>query len=66
MSTLFYIDNKKIEVSFKKTNSVGNEFSNGDVIYTYRKKYNNEDVSEFLPSGKWKGFTHIRKLKEKL
>lgn len=30
------------------------------------KKYNNEDVSEFLPSGKWKGFTHIRKLKEKL
>lgn len=30
------------------------------------KKYNNEDVSEFLPSGKWKGFTHIRRLKEKL
>ncbi len=48
MSTLFYIDNKKIEVSFKKTNSVGNEFSNGDVIYTYRKKYNNEDIIGIL------------------
>ena len=48
MSTLFYIDNKKIEVSFKKTNSVSNEFSNGDVIYTYRKKYNNEDIIGIL------------------
>lgn len=31
-----------------------------------RRKHNNEDVSEFLPSGKWKGFSHIKKLKELL
>lgn len=29
-----------------------------------RRKHNNEDVSEFLPSGRWKGFSRIRKLKE--
>lgn len=29
-----------------------------------RRKHNNEDVSEFLPSGKWKGFTLKRKKRD--
>lgn len=47
-SVLFYIDNKKIEVSFKQTNSVSEPFSNSDVILTYRNKYNNEDIIGIL------------------
>jgi sortase B len=47
-SVLFYIDNKKIEVSFKQTNSVSESFSNSDVILTYRNKYNNEDIIGIL------------------
>lgn len=47
-SAFFYIDNKKIEVSFKETNSVGESFSNSDVILTYRNKYNSEDIIGIL------------------
>ena len=46
-SVIFYIDNKKIEVSFKETNSVSS-FSNSDVILTYRNKYNNDDIIGIL------------------
>ena len=47
-SAFFYIDNKKIEVSFKETNSVSESFSNSDVILTYRNKYNNDDIIGIL------------------